>query len=174
MAEGVETLVTPQMREALGVWSEPSWSLPIETSDIRRWAIATYYPERPPHLFWDEEYAKTTRWGGIIAPPEFNPFAWMIDTPKERRFWDADNNLPRPSLPPDPNVPGQHGMNGGQEDVYAVPMRPGDTIAETFALTKWDERTGRLGLTLFTYTEIRWENQHGELVRTRTSINIRY
>ena len=109
MAEGVDTLVTPQMREALDAWSEPSWSLPIEASDIRRWAIATYYPEQPPRLFWDEEYAKTTRWGGIIAPPEFNPFAWQIDTPTGRQFWEADNNLPRPQTPPDPNAPGQHG-----------------------------------------------------------------
>ena len=131
MAEGVDTLVTPQMREALDVWSEPSWSLPIEASDIRRWAIATYYPEKPPRLFWDEEYAKTTRWGGIIAPPEFNPFAWQIDTPTGRQFWEADNNLPRPQTPPDPNAPGQHGMNGGQDDVYGVPMRPGDRIAES-------------------------------------------
>ena len=174
MAEGAGTLVTPQMREALGVWSEPSHSLPIEASDIRRWAIATYYPETPPRLFWDEAYARTTRWGGIVAPPEFNPFAWQLDTPRDRQFWHADNNLPRPQRPPDPDAPGQHGMNGGQADRYGVPMRPGDVIAETFALVRWEERTGRLGLTLFTYTDIRWENQRGELVRLRTSINIRY
>ncbi len=174
MAEGVETLVTPQMVEARGVWSEPMYSHPISASDIRRWAIATYYPERPPPLFWDEDYAKTTRWGGIVAPPEFNPFAWQTDTPSERRFWDADNNLPRPQLPPDPDTPGQQGMNGGQDDVYGVPMRPGDVIKETFTLRDWNERTGRLGLTLFTFTEILWENQRGELVRRRTSVNIRY
>ena len=174
MAEGVETLVTPQMEQALGVWSEPMHSHPISASDIRRWAIATHYPQQPPRIFWDDEYAKATRWGGIIAPPEYNPFAWQIDTPQQRHFWDADNNLPRPQLPADLNAPGGHGMNGGQDDRYGVPMRPGDVIKETFALARWDERQGRLGLMIFTFTEIRWENQRDELVRLRTSINIRY
>ena len=174
MAEGIETLVTSQMEAALGVWSEPMYSHPISTSDIRRWAIANYYPEPPPRLFWDEGYASTTRWGGIIAPPEFNPFAWQIDTPQDRQFWHSDNNLPRPSIPRDPNTPGGQGMNGGQDDRYGVPMRPGDVIKETFALARWDERIGRLGLTLFTFTEIRWENQQNALVRLRTTINVRY
>ena len=65
-------------------------------------------------------------------------------------------------------------MNGGQDDRYGVPMRPGGVIQETFALARWDERQGRLGLTMFTFTEIRWKNQHDELARLRTSINIRY
>ncbi|HZU76165.1 MAG TPA: MaoC family dehydratase N-terminal domain-containing protein, partial [Dehalococcoidia bacterium] len=55
------------------VWSEPRYSPPVSLSDIRKWAIAVYWPEVPPRIFWDEEYAKTTRWGGIIAPQDFNP-----------------------------------------------------------------------------------------------------
>jgi len=43
-------------------------SYPITVSDIRRWAMAVYYPEEPPRLFWDEEYARATRHGGIVAP----------------------------------------------------------------------------------------------------------
>ena len=65
-------------------------------------------------------------------------------------------------------------MSGGQDEGYGVPMRPGDVIKETFTLRDWNERSGRLGLTLFTFTEILWENQRGELVRRRTSVNIRY
>src|SRR5207302_1306356 len=70
-----ESLVTPDMVERQGQWSEPRSSYPVGQSDIRRWAIATYWPEKPPPIFWDEEYARSTRWGGIIAPPDFNPFA---------------------------------------------------------------------------------------------------
>jgi hypothetical protein len=34
-------------------------------------------PEPPPREFVDADYA-TTRWGGLVAPREFNPFAWMV------------------------------------------------------------------------------------------------
>ena len=52
-------------------------SVPISLSDIRKWALAIYYPEVPPRLFWDEDYAANTSHGGIVAPEEFNPFAWF-------------------------------------------------------------------------------------------------
>jgi len=77
MATGVDTLISPAMVEAKGKWSEPRSSPPISLSDIRKWAIATWWPRRAP-IHWDDEYAKTTRWGGIIAPPDFNPFAWPV------------------------------------------------------------------------------------------------
>ena len=75
------SMVSADMIERKGVWSEPRLSYPVAASDIRRWAIAVYWPERPPPLFWDEEYAVTTRWGGIIAPQDFNPFAWPVGRP---------------------------------------------------------------------------------------------
>ena len=78
MATGVDTLISPAMEEAKGKWGEPRRSPPIAASDIRKWAIATYWPETPPPIYWDEDYAKTTRWGGIIAPQDFNPFAWPV------------------------------------------------------------------------------------------------
>ena len=71
--EPIPTLATPEMETARGVWGEQRLSHPIGISDIRRWAIGSYWPEKPPPLFWDEEYAKGTKWGGLIAPTDFNP-----------------------------------------------------------------------------------------------------
>ena len=65
-------------------------------------------------------------------------------------------------------------MNGGQTEEYFEPMRPGDVISTTTGLTEWNERTTRLGLTLFTTAETRWTNQNDELVKVRKSIGIRY
>ena len=158
------TLVTQDMLDRKGVWSEPTLSPPIAPSDIRRWAIAVYWPETPPRIFWDEEYAKTTRWGGIIAPQDFNPFAWPIERPD----YGATNRSATSA------GVGQRVMNGGQVDTYGVPMRPGDIITSRTALTGWDERTGRLGLTLFSYRENRWTNQRGEFVKSRVSTAITY
>ena len=78
MATGVDTLISAEMEAAKGKWGEPRTSPPISASDIRKWAIATYWPDTPPAIYWDEDYARTTRWGGLVAPPDFNPFAWPV------------------------------------------------------------------------------------------------
>ena len=56
-------------------------SPPVALSDIRKHAIAVYWPDKPPRRFWDEDYARQTPWGGIVAPEDFNPFAWPIEGP---------------------------------------------------------------------------------------------
>ena len=65
-------------------------------------------------------------------------------------------------------------MNGGQTDTYGVPMRPGDVITSRSRLRDWEERTTRLGHTLFSFSETEWHNQGGELVKRRVSTSIRY
>jgi len=164
MASAPQSYVSQAMIDRKDVWSEPRYSPPVSLSDIRKWAIAVYWPEVPPRIFWDEEYAKTTRWGGIIAPQDFNPFAWPVDRRNVRNAPEAPPASERPL----------RGMNGGQTDTFGVPMRPGDVIATSSALVGWEEHVGRLGLTLYVYNETRWTNQRGELVKTRRSIGIRY
>lgn len=164
MADNPTTLVTQDMIDRRDVWSEKVYSRPIALSDIIKWAIAVYWPDEPPRIYWDEEYAQATKWGGVIAPQDFNPFAWPVP------------RLPAPAALATPTGAGvgQRVMNGGQTDRYGVPMRPGDVIGQSSALVDWNEREGRLGLTLFSYTENRWENQRGELVKSRTSVGVRY
>ena len=159
-----KTLVTQEMVEQKGKFGEERVSPPISLSDIRKWGIAVYWPETPPRLYWDEEYAKTTRYGGIIAPAEFNPFAWPVqrEPPAPGRETSQGAGV------------GTRGMNGGQTEEYFAPLRPGDVVASTSGLVDWYERQTRLGLTLFTITETRWTNQKGELVKVKRSIGIRY
>lgn len=159
-----DTLVTPEMIDRKGVWGNERTSPPISESDIRKWAIATYWPEKPPPIYWDDEYAKTTKWGGIIAPPDFNPFAWPVERPRRPQGGGGGGARGR----------GRTGLNGGQTDTYGVPMRPGDIISSRSRLKDWNEREGRMGLTLYTFTETEWRNQNDELVRTRISTGIRY
>jgi hypothetical protein len=165
MTAAPKSYVSQEMIERRNVWSPPRSSPPVSVSDIRKWAIAVYWPETPPHLYWDAEYAMTTRWGGIIAPQDFNPFAWPVNRSENfRNAPDVHVNSERPL----------RGMNGGQTDTYGVPMRPGDVISTSAALVDWEENEGRLGLTLYVYNEIRWTNQKAELVKTRRSVSIRY
>jgi len=173
-------LITDQMLELLGRPYATSTSFPIDLSAIMRWAIAVYYPEPPPPEYWDEEYAATTVHGGIIAPAEFNPFAWMSrrSTTSDAAI-DVDPALPRAGAvehllgvqPPDLRI----GLNGGMKASYTdVPMRPGDVITSTSALSDYMERDGRHGRMLYTTTANRWENQQGQLVKTVYMTLIRY
>jgi hypothetical protein len=135
----------------------------VTASDIRKWAIAVYWPETPPRLYWDEAYAKTTPFGGIVAPQEFNPFAW----PPERPDWGLN-----PSGPD--TRPGTRPLNGGSENTYLCPVRPGDVITSTMMVTDIYEKIGRLGRMMFTILETTWKNQRNEVVRITRHTSIRY
>ncbi len=158
-------------------YGTPRRSLPIETSDIRRWAAAIYWPEPPPRLFWDAAYAASTSHGGIVAPEEFNPFAWFTeDGPNVPSSFEGSVRAMGIEEAFDVEGPATNAiMNGGIELRHGVRMRPGDVI--TSGLTKladYRERETRLGLMLFTMTETPWTNQNGEMVRISRSTLIRY
>ncbi|MBO0729671.1 MAG: MaoC family dehydratase N-terminal domain-containing protein [Acidimicrobiaceae bacterium] len=167
--------ITAEMAAAVGSETGRRVSFPVSASDIRRWAVAVYWPEKPPRLFWDEAYARTTRHRGIVAPEEFNPFAWMVA--------EADD----PPVAPEPNdtdmterILGIEGpglkfqLNGGLDVSYGVRIRPGDVITATSRLAEYREREGRLGLMLFTVSEATWINQRSEVVKSIRMTGIRY
>jgi hypothetical protein len=166
------------MRGIIGKeYGSESTSTPISLSDIRKWAMAVYYPDVPPPLYWHEEYAAGTRHGGIVAPEDFNPFAWFTaDGPRIAPTFEGPIRDSGPEAAcgvpsPDTNFI----LNGGIEVSYGARMRPGDVIsASKSKVVGYEERQGKLGLTLFTTTENRWTNQNGELVKTTRGTLIRY
>jgi hypothetical protein len=173
-----ESWISDEMRALVGrSFGAKRSSAPIALSDIRRWAIAIYYPEVPPRLFWDEEYAATTSHRGVVAPEEFNPFAWFTaEGPVMAPTWEGPIRDAGPE-----SAFGVRGpdttfiLNGGMEVSYGVRMRPGDVItsSETMLLD-YQERLSRLGLMLLTRTETTWTNQKDDIVKVIRSIGIRY
>jgi len=147
----------------LGRATNPVVALPVGANDIRRWAIATYYPARPPLEYYDEKLAEKGPWGGLVAPPDFNPFAWMLDLPSSA-----------PWLRGMGTEPGTRVLNGGQHSRYFAPIRPGDVITSQASLANAYEREGKLGTMLFLINETHWTNQHGELVRIGSGTIIYY
>lgn len=168
------TLVTPEMVAAVGTTLDRTVSFPVSASDIRRWALAVYFPDEPPPQFWDETSQAALTAGGIVAPEEFNPFAWMC----------AEPGGMKPSYEPGGStlearlglaeVPTKSMLNGGTTEDYGAAIRPGDVIVATSALAAYDERPGRLGQMLFTRTSSHWTNQRGEPVKTVVNTLIRY
>ncbi|MET7400580.1 MaoC family dehydratase N-terminal domain-containing protein [Dactylosporangium sp. NPDC005572] len=167
--------ISPAMRDAVGGELSRSVSYPVSAADIRRWAIAVYYPQEPPALFWDAEYAATTRFGGIVAPEDFNPFAWMSAQPRgiARQAEQAAPDRIEDAL----GIPGPglaHQLNGGLSTEYGVRIRCGDVITSVSRLGGYDEHEGRLGLMLFTVTETTWTNQDDAIVKLNRMTLIRY
>ena len=140
----------------------PDTAWPVCENDVRRWAIATWYPEQPPAEFLDEAVAARGPWGGLVAPRDLNPFAWTRCTPPDTYPWMRGMG----------SEPGRRGLNGGQRNRYFAPIRPGDAITSVVTLVDAYEKQGRLGPMMFLVDEARWTNQRGELVRIgqRTTI----
>jgi hypothetical protein len=126
-------------------------------------------------LFWDGDFAAGTHHGGIVAPEEFNPFAWMVAdlTPSETDSVPNDPDRIERVLGVAPTGL-KFQLNGGIETDYGARMTPGDVITSTTALAGYREREGRLGLMLFTMTDDVWSNQSGVIVKRTRSTFIRY
>lgn len=98
-------------------------------------------------LYTDEDYAKTTPYGGLIAPPTF------CVTFRSRA------NMPDLKL-----SYGKRGFDGGKECVFYAPVRPGDTITGVDRIAEVYEKTGRSGSMIFIVRESVLTNQHGEKI----------
>jgi hypothetical protein len=172
-----DSRISAAMQAAVGTELTRQVSHPVSVSDIRRWALAVYWPEPAPQLFVSEEYARGTVHQGIVAPEEFNPFAWSC-----AETWARDTEVV--SVPNDPDhmenqagVPGpglEFQLNGGMAVEYGDRMRPGHVITSSLCLGPYSEREGRLGLMLFSTLEETWTNQSGRPVKRTVSTLIRY
>jgi hypothetical protein len=164
------------MRSIIGRPFHEMVSYPVAASDVRKWAIAIYYPEVPPRLYWDEAYAATTPFGGIVAPEDFNPFAWATAEPElaprpevldlDWDYLEKQQGITGPGL--------KTSLNGGSQTRYGVRMRPGDVIRSSSHLLSYTEKQGRRARMLLTVTRSRWTNQQGEMVKETDRTTIRY
>ena len=146
----------------LGRAVAPVTAYPVGANDIRRWAVAAYHPEDPPADLVDEAVAAAGPWGRLVAPRDFNPFAWVKAFRPDAYPWMRGMGT----------EPGTRGLNGGQRSAYFAPIGPGDVVTVTARLVDAYEKPGKLGTMLFLIDESRWVNERGELVKLgwRTSI----
>jgi len=148
------TYLTRATIDRIGRTLPPVAAPPVGANDIARWAIATWWPEPPPAIFLDAEAANAGPWGGLVAPRDFDPFAWMPDRP-----WSGDWLWGMGA------EPGTRVLNGGQHNRYGAPIRPGDVISVTRRFVDVVERETKRGPMVFFTSEFRWTNQNDDLVR---------
>ncbi len=146
------SVITQEMRDAIGVESEP-YVNEIEKGAIIRFAEAIG-DDNP--IFRDEVLARRSRYGGIIASPTFlrslksGPARVQVESPHTQR------------------------LDGGSEWEYFEPVRPRDRITVTTSLKEVTERVGRLGIMLLMIRETKYVNQLGQLAAIQRSTGIGY
>ena len=131
---------------------------PCNATDIRRWVQAMDYANP---LHWDEEFARASKHGGIVAPQSFTV------------AMDYGHGC-HPSCVG--NLPGTHLIFAGEEWwFYGTPVRPGDKLVQDrrFAGYKVTE-TAFAGPTMFANGDTVHRNQHGALVAKERATSIRY
>ena len=147
------SVLTEEMRQqAIGLEGEPV------TTDVEKGAIIKFAQaigdDNP--VFNDEEAARKSKFGGLVAPPTF------------LRSVGAG----RPELPFE--LPFTRVLDGGSDWEYFHPVRVGDRISATVRIADMVERTGRLGLMVIVTTVTTYTNQFGQVVATQTGSGIRY
>ena len=175
MAERKSAL-TDEIRALIGVTAERVeanlWG--IEREDLRRFTQAIMDPDP---RYWDEEFAKSTKFGGIVTPPIYCTYLSRktppgADDPITRAFRENPESDGiggveddrRGALPPIPTSL-KRILNAGNEiELYKYPTL-GDRIYSQAKYADIKERVGREGNPmLIITTETTYTNQNGEVL----------
>ena len=122
------------------------WNTLASRDTIHHFSTMAWGDDNPLHL--NEEYARKTKWGGIIAPP-----TWVLTC------------LGRGGIPT--GLPGVHTLAAGAEVNCFLPIRLGDTIRTTATLTALEEKQSNFAKVTYRQ-ETTWTfyNQDDEVATT--------
>ncbi len=154
-----DSLIPEAARAMIGKESSPRVVGEVYKRDIQRFALATDDHNR---LYFDEEYANKSRYGGIIAPPAF---IYTFSHPDSDAEVAEDGHLEsRTGEELRPLLPVKRSMGGGTEAEFFQPLRPGDVISVKKKIVDIYEKEGRSGRLVFIITDTTYTNQRGEVV----------
>ncbi|HVY04085.1 MAG TPA: MaoC family dehydratase N-terminal domain-containing protein [Caulobacterales bacterium] len=162
---------------------------PVEASHILMFARSVGDPNP---VYADEDEAKKSEAGGIIAPPTFVQASAQFDPtyglrPRIGGYWHGSgkNPITRPPAPPAGSgggggggARGGGGGGGGlhaeQHYEYHRHLKPGDVLtAETKPGKTWEKEGRRSGKLVFSESVTEYRDQKGELVVTARSVGVR-
>ncbi len=138
-----------RLRSRLGTYNRPSFYgvgqfNEYATVDTIRHFVQGIGDENP--LWLDHEYARSTRYGEIIAPPNF---LYSV-------YWCSGRTG---------GLPGVHGFHAGNDWVWYRPIRLGDRITVQEQFTGLDEKKGEFAGRIFVQSSLAtYRDQRGELL----------
>lgn len=123
----------------------------VEKGSIRRYADAVGDPNP---LYHDEEYAKESRYGSIIAPPGF--FGWAT-----RSISASEGLIGMMGALIEGGYAGI--LDGGMAYDYYMPVRAGDTLVASPKVKDVSAKSGKTNMMIVRF-ETTYLNQNGDLV----------
>ena len=141
-----------------GLGAEATWTF------IKRWSTIN---EDYNALWFDEEYAKNSRWGGITAPP-----LYLISVNDGLQWPESCTDEfvgPGMTARTDKFTHYSHTFQAESEWEFFEPVRPGDTIGSETKLFDAYWKQGREYRMFFVVGETTLRNQKGQLVGRNTS-----
>lgn len=147
--------------------------MPVEATHIMMFA-RSIGDENP--IYHDEDYAKKSEVGHIIAPPTFGRAIAQFDPNYHLRWrpgvkWFGSGKNPTGLDQPAPSTGGLHAE---QHYEYHRHLKPGDKLTVTSHPGKtWEKESKRAGKLKFTETVHEFRDQNGELVITMRSVGMK-
>ena len=142
------------MKAKIGEEGEPR-VYEIEKGMVLRFVQAV---DDPNPLWQDEEYARKSQYGGIIAPPTLIPIIGF-----EPILEQVSQAIPQGTL-----------LHGATELECYQPLRPGESVTVTTKIANIRERQGKMGKMTFITFENTYTNQRQELVARCRQMVISY
>lgn len=144
--------ITDEVKAVIGAQSGPTLAYhPVEASEVRRFFQATM---DPAPRYWDEAWAKSSRYGGLVAPPAFPALAFRrapteADPLDRMGEPDFDGNVRSFRGLPPVKVPLPRLLNGGYQYEFYRYARIGERIYRSSTYLDIYQRDGRSGPMVF-------------------------
>lgn len=150
------------------------YEFPVERTAILNFAAALGETNR---IYWDEEHAKETPLGGVIAPPTFavSSALWNPRYPLRGIRQIPERPEPPASTGADKASRGDSSrlLHGEQRFEYHQPLRPGMRLSVTTRPGRSWEKEGKRGGTLrFSESVTEFRDERGSLILTATGVSI--
>jgi acyl dehydratase len=168
--------ITPEIKALIGKEAQMDAWDEVERGAVRRFVQAVMDPDP---VYWDNEYASTTRYGGVVVPPMYPMYAFRfppdapdpLDAAYDDPLYHGGSFMPRFGLP-EPPVPLQRVLNGGNDVEFLALARPGDRLRAKSVIEDIYQKNGRQGPMVFIQMKIVISNQDGQvlLINRQTSI----
>ena len=179
-----ETYITPEMKATIGREGEPNESTMEATLSEHRRFVQAIMDEDP--IYYDEEYAKKTRYGTIVCPPLFPSSLSRRPLGTPDPLTDGFNRNPEFDGLAASGAGGNRGggpamdlshiprmLNGGNEIEIFQYMKLGEKTVSKTRVADIFEKTGRSGRMVFIVNETEVRNDRGELLMISRGTSIR-
>ena len=151
---------------------------PVESGHVMMFARSIGETNK---IYYDEDYARSTDQGAIIAPPtfvqssaQFDPDYFLRPKVGEEWFGSAKGPTGITKKKKGGSGGGGGGLHAEQHYVYHRQLQVGDVLtAENKPGKSWEKEGRRGGKLMFSETVTEYRDQKGELVITATGVGVR-